>query len=171
MPISSRNVNLASADARPVASAQGLRTYFLDPTGGRSHRAATPRRATSCRMPQLHKTSSSSQGCHGTERGVEQERVAEPWRLSIVYVIALKVFNEVSTGGQMKTSSHGSSSRLTKQDQAAAMLRMYVHQVSLANRPPLSAVRLVGNARTCAGSEAQVLLWAPMQVRLACCAG
>jgi hypothetical protein len=96
-------------------------------------------------MPQLHKTASSSQGCHGIERGLEQERVAEPCRLSIVYVIALKVFNEVSTGGQMKTSAHGSSGRMTKQDQAEAMSRMYVHQVSFAIRPPLrpplSAVR------------------------------
>jgi len=92
-------------------------------------------------MPQLHKTASSSQGCKGTQRGVEQERVAEPWRLSIVYVIAIKVFNEVSTGGQMKTSAHGSSGRLSKPDQAEAMSRMYVHQVSFAIRPPLSAVR------------------------------
>ena len=71
--------------------------------------------------------------------------MAEPCRLSIVYVIALKVFNEVSTGGQMKTSAHGSSGRMTKQDQAEAMSRMYVHQVSFAIRPPLrpplSAVR------------------------------
>ena len=86
----------------------------------------------SARMPQPHKTVLSSQRQAGEPIGVEQERVAEPWRLAIVHVIALKVFNEIASGGQMKTTASGSSARLSKHEQAAAMLQMYKHQVPTA---------------------------------------